>query len=100
MPKPGRSVLFFAQKLLYLADTLENLVFRFPRTLTLPCFGEILKLNLGFPLNFSQIFTLNTFSTKKLRSALIYPTYKRLNSTLFCDFISLMNNHYNYAQVY
>jgi hypothetical protein len=41
--KPGLSVLFSAQKLLYLADTLDNLVFRFPRTLTFQCFGEALK---------------------------------------------------------
>jgi hypothetical protein len=98
--KPGRSVLFSAQKLLYLADTLDNLVFRFPRTLTFQCFGEILKFNLGFPLNFYQFFIQITFLAKKLRLALIYPIYKCLNSILFCDFISLMNNQNNYAQVY
>lgn len=98
--KPGRSVLFSAQKLLYLADTLDNLVFRFPRTLTFQCFGEALKFNLGFPLNFYQFSIQITFLAKKLRLALIYPIYKRLNSTPFCDFISLMNNQYNYARVY
>ena len=98
--KPEQSVLFSAHKLLYLADTLDNLVFGFSRTLTFQCFGEALKFTLGFPLNFYQFSIQITFLAKKLRLALIYPIYKRLNSTPFYDFIFLMNNQNNYAKVY
>ena len=99
--KPGQSVLFSTHKLLYLADTLDNLIFRFSRTLTFQCFGEILEFNLGFPLNFYQIYAQITLLAKKLRLPLTFPS--NIQTPEFhpsVRFFSLMNNQHNYAKVY